>query len=364
MTTPIRPSLSSLQRYALLVLSAIGTVIILKWASSIFIPLTFALLISLLLYPFCKLLERFIPRALASMLSILVFIAVLSGIIAVVSVQAISFAQDLPEFQIKLLTLTDDVQLWLARHFHINTDQQAEYLQQTSERILSTVARSLQTLFTAVTEFTFWTIFVFIFTFFILFHRSLFITFLTSLFAKKDQINVLRIMGDTRLVINSYITGLLLEVGIVAGVNILLLKVLNNEYAILLGLIVALLNLIPYLGIAVGIALTFLITFSHSNIDAALHAALVLGLVHVVDANILMPKVVGSKVNLNPLITILAVLLGGMIWGIAGMFLFIPLAAMAKVILNNVNNAQHFANVMGGIEYSGKIRTPRLRRRK
>lgn len=130
------------------------------------------------------------------------------------------------------------------------------------------------------------------------------------------------VLNESKLVVKSYMTGLVIEMGIVSLANTIVLMLCGVEYAVFLGLLTGILNIIPFIGIYSGIAITFLITLT-TDASTAQIAWVVGGLVivHFIDANFLMPRIVGSKVKINALITILGAVIGGTLMGIPGVFL-------------------------------------------
>jgi predicted PurR-regulated permease PerM len=154
-------------------------------------------------------------------------------------------------------------------------------------------------------------------------------------------------MTETRLLANSYVLGLLTEMVIVAVMNCVAFLAFGVKYALLLGVLAAVMNIIPYLGIWSAAAIAGLITLSNSTPGHALSVVVILIVVHFIDANVLLPRIVGRRVNMNPLITIVAVLTGELLWGIPGMFLFIPLAGILKIIFERVEGMKPWAILMG-----------------
>jgi predicted PurR-regulated permease PerM len=155
------------------------------------------------------------------------------------------------------------------------------------------------------------------------------------------------VITETRLLANGYIVGLLIEMVIVAVLNCTAFLIFGVKYALLLGILAAVMNIIPYLGIYTSAAIAALITLSNSSPAHALGVIIILLAIHVVDANVLMPRIVGRRVKMNPLITIAAVLVGELLWGIPGMFLFIPLAGILKIIFERVDGLKPWAILMG-----------------
>jgi len=119
--------------------------------------------------------------------------------------------------------------------------------------------------------------------------------------------------------------GFLVEMAIVAIINSLGFILFGIKYAIFLGLLAALLNLIPYIGMLIASVFCALATLGNSNnISDVIAVVVILTVVQFFDNNLIMPKVVSSKVKINALITILGVLAGRLVAGVSGMFLSIP----------------------------------------
>ena len=145
--------------------------------------------------------------------------------------------------------------------------------------------------------------------------------------------------------------GLLIEMAIVSLVVCLAFWALGIKYAILLGLITGLLNIIPYIGIFAAMVISTAITFATATIAfKAILVIITLVVVHLIDSNILLPLVVGSKVRINALITVLGVIIGEMVWGISGMFLSIPVIAVLKIIFDRVEGLKSWGIILGDEE--------------
>jgi predicted PurR-regulated permease PerM len=138
--------------------------------------------------------------------------------------------------------------------------------------------------------------------------------------------------------------------------------ILGVKYAILLGIFSALLKLIPYLGIVTACLLTILITVSTNSPATVTGALIVLLIVHIIDGNFLFPAIVGSKVKMNALATIVGVVIGNALWGIAGMFLAIPLLATLKVIFDSVEPFRPWAILLGDDPRIPKIKRGKIKK--
>jgi AI-2 transport protein TqsA len=335
-------------RFSLVLLSVVLILLLMHEAKTIIIPLFFSVLIAFMVLPVTKWLERRrLPRSLAAVLSIFIFLILVAGLILFLAQQITDFSKDLPQLGMRIQLWTGELQGWVSKRYHLDYTRQIEYLNKAGESIANYASIIAQTFLLALSGFVIWTIFVFIFTFFILTHRALLKKFVICLFADKYHTHVNEVMSETKLLANGYVVGLLIEMVVVAVINCVVLLVLGVKYAMLLGILAAVLNIIPYIGIYTATGIAGLITLSNSTPANALWVIVLLIVVHFIDANILMPRIVGSRVKMNPLITIIAVLAGSLLWGISGTFLFIPLAAMLKIIFERVDGLKPWAVLMG-----------------
>lgn len=342
-------------RLALVLLTIVLILVIMHEGKSIIIPLFFSLLIAFMLLPVTKWLERRrLPPGLAAVVSILLFVVLIAGLFSFLTQQVSDFSKDLPQLGVRIQEWTKELQAWVGHKYHLDYTHQIEYLNKAGAGIANYASTIAQTFFLALSGFVIWTIFVFIFTFFILTHRSLLKKFLICLFADKHHNRVNEVMQETKLLANGYVMGLLIEMVVVAALNCIVLLLFGIKYAFLLGVLAAVLNIIPYIGIYTATGIAAIVTLSNSTPSAALTVIIILIIVHFIDANILMPRIVGSRVKMNPLITIIAVLSGSILWGISGTFLFIPLAAMLKIIFERVEGLRPWAILMGTEEEEKK----------
>ncbi len=186
-------------------------------------------------------------------------------------------------------------------------------------------------------------------------------TFLTDVFAEEHKAKVSDIVKEIQRIIKKYVIGLFLQTLIVSILTMVVLWVLGVKYAILLGLIAGIFNIIPYLGISTAMLLSTLITFATAGAAKALLVILVFVGIHTIDGNFLMPIIVGSKVKINALFAFIGIIVGEMIWGISGMFLCIPYLAMLKIIFERVEGLEPWGLLLGeGHKPVRKRRTYRI----
>lgn len=347
-------------RLTCILISVSLIILLMHEGRTIFIPLFFSVLISFMLLPLTQWLERRkLPGGLAAFISLLLFLLLIAGFLSFMGQQITDFSKDMPELGVRMQTWIQDLQQWVSRRYHVNYSTQISYISRAGASIVNYLSVLAQSFVLALSGFLIWTVFVFIFTFFILTHRNLLRRFMIALFKERHHTRVNEVMLQTKLLAKGYIAGLLIEMILVALINCTALLIFGVKYAILLGIIAAVLNIIPYIGIYTAAALSAVITLSNSTPGHALQVVIILLIIHFIDANILMPRIVGGRVKMNPLITIVAVLTGSILWGIAGTFLFIPLAAIMKIIFERVNGLEPWAILMGTDENRKPVRLRR-----
>jgi predicted PurR-regulated permease PerM len=339
----------------MVLLSVCLVIIILKAGSSLFIPLTFSLLLAILLLPASRLLEQRLKfgRSFGPIVTIILFLAGLSVFSYLLAIQFSGFAEDLPMLQIRFRILVADLQHWLSRRFHINTSDQNSYLQKSAASIMQSVAVFFTSVLSSLSVMMIWTVLILIFTFFILYYRNLLYKFAVRLFPPQQQENVRHVLFQTKRLIYGYMLALFMEMVIVCIANCTCLAVIGVKYALLLGMTAAVLNIIPYIGIYSSITLISIITFTNSTPGCALEAAAALFVIHLIDANFLMPRLVGKRVQVNPFAAIIAVIAGELLWDVPGMFLFIPVVGILKLIFEKVEGLEAWALLLGEEETPG-----------
>ncbi len=336
-------------RLAFSLVCIVFSYLILTVGSSVLIPIAFAFLVSLVLHPLVQLLRRrlHLPDTLAIAFAVVGFLGLLVGLIYLLSFQIADFTQDFPALRDKVMIWSRQGQVWAERSYNLTVQDQESYFQKVSGALMSGAAATVGAFVLTLGHFLFWTAIVFIYSFFILRYRRLISRFLTSLFPAEHRLSVNHSMLETRKVINGYVQGLLTETVIVTAASTAGLMILGVRYAFLLGLLAGVLNIIPYIGFITALTLTGLLTLVHHSPLMALAACSILVGIHLLDANVLAPRVIGGRVRMNPLATLIGVFVGGLVWGIPGLFLAIPLTAVTKVIFSHVESLRPWAMVMG-----------------
>jgi predicted PurR-regulated permease PerM len=187
-----------------------------------------------------------------------------------------------------------------------------------------------------------------IYTFLILFYRRLIHKFLVEVFPAKERNKVEEILEESNSIVRGYMVGLLVEMLLVTVLNAIGFFIVGIQYAIFLAVLAAVLNIIPYIGMLIATVVCLAITLTTSdNLSTVLWTGIILTIVQFIDNNFITPYIVGSKVQINALASIVGVFIGGALAGISGMFLSLPVMAILKAIFDRVDGLKPWGILLG-----------------
>lgn len=318
-------------------------------AHNILIPFAFACLLAILLLPVVNFLVSIkIPKVFSILISIILAIGFIAGIIYFLSSQIASFMQDIPSIKAHINEHFISLQNWVKEKLHISFQEQNNYLNQQANKLKETGTGYISHTFFSITEALMLLILMPIYTFLLLFYKDHIRKFLFAVFKQEHATGVQNVISQTKLMIRSYMVGLLIEMGIVATANSTGLILLGIKYAIFFGVLAGVLNLIPYIGMFTATLFTVLVTLTTTdNTSDIVWIVVIFYSIHIVDVNVLMPKIVASRLRINALISILGVVIGGTLTGISGLFLSIPAIAFIKIVCDEVDELKPWGMLMG-----------------
>lgn len=333
------------------------TILILTYAKSVLLPLAFGVIFSLALVTPANYLERKgLSRSLSATVCLILALIALSGVFVFISSQILHFEKDFPLLESKFLRLIEQLQHFVQDRLHVSEDVVQENLSPILNDTIAMAPNIIGALVGFLSNSLFIAGFTFIYTLMILVYRENISIFFNATFRHIESVSKLNIANKTQFVIKNYITGLLMEMVFVATTLSIGFLITGAKYAILLAVISAIMNLVPYLGFISAAVLSVIITFATNSPNAALWVGIISVGVHLIDSNIFLPAVVGNKVSINALATVIGVFVGSLIWGIPGMFLAVPTVAIIKVICDEIPRLQHWGILMGGRVKVVKIR--------
>lgn len=318
-------------------------------AKSIIVPLVFATIFAIVLHPVVNfIVRRKINRVIAIVITLLLALSVIVAFGGLLFSQASRFSESWPVLVDKFTLILNDSITWAAGYFDINPQKIHEWIVKTKTELINTSSAAIGHTLVVVGNGLVILFLVPVYIFMILFYQPLLLEFIRRLFGENHQSKVSELITKTKNVIQRYLVGLVIEAIMVAIMNSVGLLILGIDYAILLGIIGALLNVIPYIGGIVAVALPMMIAVAtKSTAWYALYVLAVYYFIQLIDNNFIVPKIVASKVKINALFSIIVVLAGNALWGIPGMFLSIPLLAIVKLIFDNIEPLKPWGFLLG-----------------
>lgn len=308
-------------------------------------PIAFALIIAILLNPLVGKLQRVgVKRILAIVLALLLAMVVVGGILYFISTQIMHFGDNLPVLKQKFNEHLMNFHNWVAAKFNIPVVKQ--------QKTISDALNGSKSFFGSAIGGLLGTLglifLVPVYVFFILFYKKLIVNFFHEIFAEENTEKVSDVLTETKGAIQSYMVGLMLEALVVAILNTTALLILGVEYAVLLGVLGALLNMLPYIGGLIAIVLPIIIaSVTKDGFTTQFLILAAYGLIQFIDNHFLVPFLVSSRVKINAFFSVVVVLLGGALWGVAGMFLSIPFLAILKIIFDRLPEMKPWGKLIG-----------------
>ncbi|TDD77067.1 AI-2E family transporter [Flavobacterium caseinilyticum] len=339
--------------YAKITLTLLGLIAIMfifYIGQDILIPVMMSFLFAVLLYPivlFLKSKLRF-PHVLAVMLAVILFVLFFIGLFVFLSIQISDFANDFDKIERNINIHLRNIQGFIRENFHLSSREQKEYIDTATADSMEKGKEMIGSTLMSFTDTLINLTLIPIYTFLILLYRTHFLLFLSKLINKENHELLKDILMHIRVAINSYIVGLIIQMILISAMTTLGFMIIGVKYAILLGIITGILNLIPYIGILLAGLLSIVASLTGSpDLSIIIGVIVVTIVVQIIDNNIVVPMIVSSKVEINAFISIVGIIIGGAIAGVSGMFLALPTLAVLKVIFDRVESLEPWGYLMG-----------------
>lgn len=315
----------------------------------IIMPILYATIIAILLNPLVNFLTRKkINKLLAISMAVMLASILVFAVLYVVSQQITMFSETFPKLKLKFGNRSNELVHWISKTFKVREAAINHWIIETEAKAINnfevgaTLAEVGRTLVVGML--------LPVYIFMILYYKPLLLEFIRKLFRLEHHIVVTEVLSNSKSIIQSYLVGLFFEMVIMAVLNSAGLLILGIDYAIMLGITGAILNIIPYIGGVIAIALPMTIAFvTKDSLIYPLLVLLIYAFTQFVDNHYISPKIVASRVKINALISVIAVIVGGTLWGVAGMFLSIPLIAIVKVIFDHIEPLKPWGFLLGNI---------------
>lgn len=336
-------------KIALIFIGVVAFVYIMYIGREIILPLVFAALIAILLNPVVNFLIRKRTGKIVaiSIVIVLATIAVMASIY-LISSQITVFRETFPQLKDKITSLNDNCIRWLSVNFKIPKTDIVSSIKNTENEIMNNF--SIGENLTILRRLMLAGILLPIYAFLFLYYKPLLLDFILMLFRKQHHAAVTEVLVSTKKIIQSYLVGVFIEMAIIAILNSSSLLLLGIDYAIILGILGAIINIIPYLGGIIAMIFPMVIAcVTKDSISYTIYVFIIFTLISFIDNHYIKPYIVASRVKINALVALIVIFIGDAVWGIPGMFLSIPLTAMVKVIFDHIEPLKPFGFLLGNI---------------
>lgn len=331
----------------LLGLALLATIIIL--GQDIIMPVIMAFFVSILLLPIYRFLRKYkIPETLAIILPILLIFIIIAGIVWFFTAQIGVLVNDFPQIKDNVAKHLQSLQQWISSFTEFTITKQKQFINEKSDDLLNVAGKAASGAALTLSNLFIFVGLIPIYIYLILFYKDILLRFIFMWFKPDHHHRVKDAVYESEAIIKNYLVGLVIQITYMTILLGCILLLFGIKHALLIGVIFAILNLIPYVGALIGNIIGILITLaSSSELGPVLTVLLVIAFVQFLDNNILMPRIVGSKVKINALVSILGVVIGGSMAGISGMFLSMPIIAVLKIIFDRSDAFKHWGYVLG-----------------
>jgi len=352
-------------QYSQLLIGILALGFILYIGRNILFPLVFALILSILVNPIMVRFEknhrgRIVAISVIVLSSFIIVCAVLYFIIS----QLANLSDALPQLEMKSHQISVQIVQWISDNFHISTTQINKWVVKIKEEGMSGGSLFIGQTISSITSILVFIFLVPVYMFMFLFYKPLLLEFVARLFPKDQHATVAEVLLESKKLIQSYLLGLAIEAVIMFVLNTTALLIIDIDYAILIGGLGALLNIIPYIGGVTSLLIALVFSLVTKDVEYAIWVFIAYSVIQFFDNNFIVPKIVASKVKVNALISLVVVFIGGALWGLPGMFLSLPVTAILKVIFDRIEALKPWGFLVGDTMPSIYGTIFKIRRRK
>ena len=350
---------SALQKVVLFLLLGFLIVGAMYYAKPFLVPLCFGGLLAMLFLPLNRWFEsKKIPKGLSILLCIIIFLGLITGIIWLISWQISDLASESTDVENKIRKMISQAKEYMGTHFGISKKQQEKIITEQAEQNGAMLSNLGSFLTGFIVDFILMLVYIFLF----MFYRGRIKTFILQLISSQQKKNTETIIHDIQKVSQQYITGLGMMIVCLWIMYSIGFSIVGVKYAVLFAIICGLLEIIPFIGNLTGTLLAILmVVIQGGGAGMVLGVVITYLIVQFLQTYLLEPLVVGAEVNINPLFTIIILVVGELIWGIPGMVLAIPLLGIIKIICDHVPSLKPYGYLIGSDQ---KKKTMFLKRKK
>lgn len=317
---------------------------ILYFGREFFILIAFPAFLAMLMTPVSNLLERYhLSRIISSLISVLIIIAVIAGVFMLLSSQIVSLSEEFPMIMVKAEQIVHSIQKWLNDTLGISSGTLASQASEALSRTGAFITGLIKGTFSLIGEF----LLIIVFTFLFLLHREKYEKFIVMLHPAEKRVDAEKVVGKISKIAQHYLAGRLISIAFLSVLYLAGFLVIGLKNALLLAILAAIVTFIPYAGPVLGGFAPFFMAIVSGSLNQAFWVVIIISAAQLLDNYFIEPYVVGGSVNISPFFAIFILIVGGVLWGIAGVILFLPLLGIVKIIFENVEGLQPYAFLIG-----------------
>ena len=323
--------------------------IVLYYGKVILVPIAFAIMLAMLMAPVCRWLDnKGFSRVFSTIICLLILILVFSLVIWIIAAQLMTFSQQVPLFEEKIESFLHSINIYIEENFNIPASNQQDYLEKKTENLGSTVISYIRNFLGSITSLIAGLTITLVVTFLLLYNKERYERFFLMLGNPNNKEERKLMLNDITKVSQQYLTGRAISMLVLFILYTIALLFIGLENALLLSAIAAIINIIPYLGpLLAGVFPVLVALVSFESFSPMIWVIISFSVIQGIDNYFVTPSVLGGEVSLSALSTILIIICGGFIWGIAGMILFIPMLSIAKIIFDHVPSLMPYGYLIG-----------------
>ncbi len=329
-------SISIYRLNAILLLFILFT-IVLYFGKVFLVPLFFAILFGMLLLPVCNKFEQWgIGRIGSSLLGILIIVLFIAALFGIIIAQGTSMADDLPQMQAQLEQMLQQFHAYIETEFNVAPPEQMNYLRNGIKKMSESGSGMLTSFLSGIMGILTSFILVILYFFFLMWKREKYEAFFLKLVNDENRLEVQKELQEITQVASQYLVGRLISMGFLAAFYMIGFSIVGLQNGLLVALVAVIPTIVPYVGAFVGSLFPLALALICGDTGVILPVIIILVIAQVIDNNIIEPLVEGESLSISPIFTIVAIVLGELLWGVAGMILFLPLFAILKIVCDHV----------------------------
>jgi predicted PurR-regulated permease PerM len=330
-------------------LFAVLLVVVLYYGKAILVPFILGALLAMLMAPICRSLDsKGFHRALSAAICVFILLIAIVGILFLVIAEINSFTEDFSQLQAKGKEMLKGLQRYIQETFNIAPEEQISIAKEQVKNGSKNTGGIAGSILTGLTSTIGTLVLMLVYTFLFLYSKEKYELFFVKLYHDEDAEKVRTVVDKVSHVSQKYLTGRAMSVLILATLYSIALLIIGVKNAILLAGIAAILTIIPYVGSTLGGMFPFLMAMvTEDSMKPALMVAGSIILIQTIDNYFIEPNIVGGEVNLSALASIMSIIIGGLIWGVAGMILFLPMFGIFKIVCDHVEPLKPIGFVIG-----------------